>query len=503
MSMSGNIKQKAIAGMFHSFAGLVASNGITFIVGMILARLLDPSDYGLLGMVTVFIAVSGIFVDSGMTTALIREKTVTNEEYSTVFYYNLAVSVFVYVVLFLIAGMVSSFFSEPLLVPIIRVVGLGIIVGAFGNIQRTKLTKELNFKSQTKIDISSAIFSSIAGIYLAFIGKGVWALVIMGLVRSVTTSLLLILTNRWTPILAFDKEAFRRFFNFGYKMLITGILATLYHNIYNMIIGRTYSADILGYYTKSKGLKDMVSMSVLGTVSKVGYPLLSSLQDDKERLSAGFKKLIKHVSYLSFPLFFGMMAVSDPMITLLFGEKWIPMIPFFRVLCLSAIVFPHNALNLNVLQVVGRSDLFLKIDVIKMVIGLSMISLSVVFKLGINGLLGTILVLSAIAFVANTYYSKHFIEYSLLEQIKDLLPSLSISVLMGVIVYGTSLILPFDRVFNLMILVLLGIASYIILSIVFSIDEYKSIKEIMFTLLKQVNKKMKAAKEGVTKNEEI
>ena len=454
--MQDNMKNKAISGMFHSFIGVIANNGITFIVGVILARLLEPSDYGLLGMVAVFISISRIFVDSGMTTALIREKTVTNEEYSTVFYYNLGISIFIYFILFLIAGSVSSFFNEPLLVLIIRVVGLGIIVGAFGNIQRTILTKELDFKSQNKIDVFSAVLSSAVGIYLAFTGKGVWALVIMGLVRAITTSLLLMFTNRWTPLLAFEKKAFMKFFNFGYKMLLTGILATLYRNIYNIIIGRTYSAETLGYYTRAISLKDVVSMSVLGTVSKVGYPLLSSLQDDKERLSSGFKQLIKHVSYLNFPIFFGMIAISEPLIILLLGEKWISVIPYFRVLCLSAILAPHNSLNLNVLQIVGRSDLFLKIDVIKVAIGLCMISLSMIFNLGMKGLLGTILILSAIAFVANTYYSKRFIKYSLFEQIKDLMPSLSISVLMGLIVYRISLILPFSIALNLMVLVLVA-----------------------------------------------
>ncbi|MBV1758115.1 MAG: lipopolysaccharide biosynthesis protein [Dethiosulfatibacter sp.] len=480
------IKNKAISGMFHSFIGLFANNGITFIVGMILARLLEPSDYGLLGMVTVFIAVSGIFVDSGMTTALIREKDVTNEEYSTVFYYNLAVSLVVYILLFLIAGMVSRFFNEPLLVPIIRVVGLGIIVGAFGNIQRTRLTKELNFKLQTKIDIISAVLSSIVGIYLAFIEKGVWALVIMGLFRSIIVSFLLMLSNRWTPLLVFDTRAFKRFFNFGYKMLITGLLATLYHNVYNMIIGKTYSADVLGYYTKSKSLKDMVSMSVLGTVSKVGYPLLSSLQDDKERFSNGFKKIIRHVSYLTFPIFFGMMAVSEPLITLLFGQKWIPMIPFFRVLCLSAIVFPHSALNLNVLQVVGRSDLFLKIDVINMAIGACLISLSMVLNLGINGLLGMIVLLSLIALITNSYYSEQYIGYSTLEQIKDLFVHLLSSLIMGIVVYIFTILLPFHSLINLTISIAIGVVVYIILSLVFKIAEFWSIANITVEMYKRV-----------------
>jgi O-antigen/teichoic acid export membrane protein len=496
-----NIKNKAISGMLYTFIGLIGNNGIQFVVGVILARLLTPADYGLLGMVAIFIAISGIFVDGGMTTALIREKKASDEDYSTVFYYNLGVSIFVYIVLFFSANMVSDFFKEPLIISIIRIVGLNVIIGAFGNIQRVKLTKELNFKSQTKVDIFSAFVSSGIGIYLAYTGKGVWALVIMGLARQIITSILLMITNKWVPLAVFDKSAFKRFFNFGYKMLITGLLATSYHNIYNMIIGRVYSADTLGFYTKAKGLKEMVSMSILGTVSKVGYPLLSNLQDDKEKLSSGFKKIIKHVSYVTFPLFFGMIAISQPMITLIFGEIWIPMIPYFRILGLSAILFPHNALNLNVLQVVGRSDLFLKIDVITMIIGLCLITLSLLLNLGMNGLLGTILMLSAIAFVANTFYSKRFIDYSLFQQVKDLLPSLSISLIMGLIVYITSLILPFGLFINLVILVLIGTVTYVFLSVIFKIEEFKSIIDILHEQITKLKSHRGIKKEGERKNE--
>lgn len=486
---NSNINQKAINAMFHSFLGVFSGNIVNFIVGIILARLLEPSDYGLLGMVTLFVGISGIFVDSGLSLALIREKNVTNEQFSTVFYYNLVVSVIVYFILFFLSTLVSRFFNEPLLIPIIRVVGLGIIIGAFGNIQRTKLTRELNFKTQTKIDVIAAILSSVVGVLLAYLGKGVWALVFMGLFRSIVTTFLLIFSNRWVPLLHFDKESFKRFFNFGYKMLITGLLATLYHNLYNLIIGRTYSKSTLGYYTKSKALNEMVSMSILGTISKVGYPLLSSLQEDKVLFSAGFKKIIKHVSFLSFPVFFGLIAVSDPMINVLFGEKWVQMIPFFRVICLSAIFFPHNALNLNVLQVVGRSDLFLKIDIINMGIGLFMITLSMVFNLGINGLLGTIILLSLISFFTNSYYSKRFINYSTLQQIGGFSKHLTSSFLMGLVAYLTSVVLPFGDLPSLLISVVVGVVVYFILSFVLKVEELWSFTNIILDIIKKTTGK--------------
>lgn len=483
---NSNIQQKTISGMFYSFLGLSLNNVIMFIISIILARLLQPSDFGLLGMVIVFITISSIFIDSGMTNALIREKTISNIEYSTVFYFNLLLSIFAYFVLYFTSGIVSGFFNEPQLIPIIKVLSLGLIVGAFGNIQRTKLTKALNFKSQTKIDIISSITSGLIGIFLAYNGKGVWALVIMGLIKTAVTSLLLMITEKWTPLKVFDINAFKRFFKFGYKLLITGLLATMYRNVYNLILGRYYSTEILGYYAKSYNLKDMISTSILMTVTKVGYPILSSIKEEKERFSSGFKRIIKYVSYLSFPVFFGMIAISEPMIFLLFGEKWISMIPYFRVLSISAIVFPQGALNLNILQIVGRSDLFLKIDTIKILIGLMLIFISVFFGFGLNGLFLTIILMSIISFIANTYYSKYYINYSMYQQIKDLFPALAISIVMALIVYSLSLLLALSIIVNLLIMIITGIVSYIGLSIFLKVEEFNDIKDILFNLLKEV-----------------
>jgi O-antigen/teichoic acid export membrane protein len=266
---------------------------------------LSPYEYGLFGMVYIFIVISGIFIDGGLSLALIREEKVTEEEYSTVFFYNLFISISIYLILFFSAKLISLFFNEPSLVVIIRVIGVSIILGALTSIQKTKLIKELKFKLQVKIEFISLILSSSLAILFAYFDYGVWALVFMYLSKSIISTFLLIVNLKWIPILKFNNNAFKKFFNFGYKMLVTGLIAKSYHTIYDLLIGRFYSTEILGLFTKSKVLKDNITTLVFDSVAKVGLPTLSRIKSDQNQFRNGFKFMIKHVSFFSFPLIFG------------------------------------------------------------------------------------------------------------------------------------------------------------------------------------------------------
>ncbi|KUO58035.1 MAG: lipopolysaccharide biosynthesis protein [Gracilibacter sp. BRH_c7a] len=481
-----SLKNKTISALFYSFSGFIAQSGVQFVFAIILARLLLPQDYGILGMTIIFLAISQIFIDGGMTTALIREKEVSEEDYSTVFYYNFAIAVIIYCILFISAPAISNFFREPILLVIIRVLSLNIIIGSIGLIQRTILVRKLNFKTQTKIDVIALVLAGILAIILAYNGFGVWSLVINGLAKQLISSSLLVAYNKWTPLLVFDFNSFKKLFGFGWKMMVTGILSTIYNNVYNIIIGRFYLATMLGYYTKSLELRDAAANSITSSVAKVSYPALSKLQDDHQRFKAGFKRIIKNSSFLTFPMMIGLAAVANQLIQLLFGTNWLPMVPYFQILCLSGMTLPHRALNLNILQVKGRSDLFLKLDILKMVIGLIFISVVIILNLGIYGLLWTTFLNAQIALIVNSHYSKELISYSTKEQIIDMIPTVIISIIMGILVFAVGGLLPFSNAIILPIQVITGVTIYVIISKLARIKEFDTV----YQLTKQMFQKM-------------
>ncbi len=476
------LKNKTISALIYSLGGLFTRGGLEFIFGIILARLLLPKDYGLLGMIMIFIAISQIFIDSGMTAALIREKEVSNEDYSTVFYYNLLVSLLTYYLLFVSAGAISTFFREPKLVLIVRVAGLNLIIGAFGLIQRTILVRNLDFKTQTIVEVIASVLSGVLAIFAALHNYGVWALVVKLLSMQFFTSLLFMLHNKWIPLLAFNMISFKRFFGFGCKLLLTGILATIYQNVYNIIIGKSYSQAQLGYYTKSVQFRDLAANSLTLSVEKVSYPVLSKLQADGNRLKSGFSKIINMSSFVNFPIMIGMASTARPLISVLFGPNWIEMVPYFQLLCLSGTTFPHRALNLNILKVKGRSDIFLGLDILKMVVGLVSIYFVILFDLGIFGLLWIVFLNTQFAFFVNSYYSGRFIGYSTKEQVIDMIPALLASTIMGIVVYVMDLYLSILDIPMLILQTLTGAIIYVVLSKAFKIKEF----DLMFSFLKSI-----------------
>lgn len=290
MQENNSLKEKTIVGLLWSFSDLIANQGIQFIIQVILARLLAPKDFGIIGMITVFIAISQSFIDSGFSNALIREKKPSQEDYSTVFYFNLIMAILMYIILFISAEAVGSFFEEPQLMDILRVISLVLIINSFGLIQRTMLTKNINFKTQTKINLISSISSGIIAVIFAYMGFGVWSLVIRTLSMQFIQSILLCISNRWVPSLLFSIDSFKRLFGFGWKLLISGIINTLYDNLYFLIIGKVFSAVELGYYTNAQKLRDVASQSITSSVQKVSYPALSSIKEEEEKLRFAYKK---------------------------------------------------------------------------------------------------------------------------------------------------------------------------------------------------------------------
>lgn len=485
MTKEISIKNKTITGIAYSFGGYIINSGVEFVFGIVLARLLLPQDYGILGMVIVFIVISQVFIDGGMTTALIREKEVSHEDYSTVFYYNFVLAIVMYGIIFVSANAISDFFGEPTLVVIVRVMGLNLILGSIGLIQNTMLARKLDFKTQTKIGMIASITGGILAIGFAYYGFGVWSLVIKTLATQMIASTLLIAHNKWVPLLKFSKASFKKLFGFGWKILLTALLAALYNNVYNIIIGRVYSSTLLGYYTKSTQLSAIVANSITASVSKVSYPVLSQLQDDPVRFRAGFRKIIKTTSYINVPMMIGLAVTASPVIQLLFGDNWVPMTPYFQIICLCGITLPHVSMNLNILQVVGRSDLFLKLDIVMILIGLSAIGIVVVLDLGIYGLLWTLFIIAIIAFFVDSHYSKKYISYSTKEQLIDMIPSVSASVIMGIAVYTIGYLLPFGNLLILPIQILVGVAIYVVISKLAKIEEFDTIYGLIKTAIQR------------------
>lgn len=487
------LKNKTISGLIWSFTELMSNQGIQIIVQIVLARLLVPEHFGLIGMLTIFIAISNSLVQSGMDQALIRESNPTQIDYSTVFYFNLVVSALIYISLYISAPLISSFFNAPQLTEIIRILMLVVIFNALIAIQRVFLIRKLDFKTQARITVIAGIISGILAILAALFGFGVWSLVIQTLCMQLVQSILFFVSNRWLPSLTFSIPVFKRFFNFGYKLLLSQLIDTVYKNIYFVIIGRLYPAAILGYYTNASRLRDVSSQSLTQAIQKVTYPMLSSIKEEQDKLANSYKKVIKMSGYIIFPFMLGLAATAPNFIPFLLGEQWIPSVIYFQLLCIAGMLYPIHAINLNILKVKGRSDLFLKLEIIKKSFLSVLIILAVVFDTGVIGLISAAITNSYISLLINMYYSGREISYSYSRQLMDLLPAFLSAVIMGVTVYLANYMTSGIYAIDLILQIILGIGLYILLSWLFRIKEFKDILNVFKYRLK-LNKRTKLVK---------
>ncbi len=476
-----SLKQKTVSGILWSFIDQFANLGITFIAGIILARLLSPIEFGLIGMITVFIAVSESFINSGFSSALIRKKDCTDTDYSTVFYYNMVIGILFFILLFIGAPAIASFFNEPQLTAIVRVLGIVLIIDSITLIQRTILTKRVNFKLQARISIISSVVSGVIAVYMAFSGFGVWSLVAQRLSKQGINSFLLWIWNRWRPLFIFSRQSFNELFGFGSKLLVSGLIDTLYKNIYYLMIGKFFSAQELGFYTRADEFQKIPSQNLNGVIGRVSYPVLASIQDDKPRLKSHYQKLIRSTMLVTFILMLGMAAIAEPMIIILIGEKWRPSIIFLQMLCFVGMMYPLHALNLNMLQVSGRSDLFLKLEVIKKILAVPTIVIGVFW--GIKIMIAGMMVNNLIAYYLNSCWSGRFIGYSFSEQVKDILPSFIIAIGMATSVYLLGIVLPIDYLGKLIIQIFLGVILAFGIYEILKIKDYLYIKQIVMEKL--------------------
>ena len=434
--MPESLKNKAVHGAKWSFIDNIANYGVAFVVGLILARLLTPAEYGIMAMIAIFIAISNSIIDSGFSNALIRKVNIERVDYNTVFFFNLVVSVVLYVLLYATAPFISTFFKEPILVDVLRVIGWALIINALAIIPRTILVKRIDFKTQTKVSVISSVFSGLVGIGMALTGWGVWSLVGQQLSRQILNSLCLWVFCKWIPVWEFSVKSFKELFSFGYKLLLSGLLDTLYKNIYYVIIGRFYSPAQLGQYTRAEQFNTIFSSNLTGVVQRVSYPVHSPIQEDEERLYEAYRRVIKTTMLVTFACMLGLAAVARPLIIILIGDKWLPAVGFLQIICFAGMLYPLHAINLNILQVKGRPDLFLKLEVIKKIIAIGPIVIGVFY--GIEYMLWGGVLTSFISYFLNSYYSAGLIHYPTSRQIKDILPVFVVSLIVAAIMWSLS-----------------------------------------------------------------
>ncbi|MDB4923355.1 lipopolysaccharide biosynthesis protein [Mucilaginibacter sp.] len=434
-----NYKERAVSGLVWSLWQQVSSKVVGFCIQIFLARILEPSQFGLIAMLSLFIAVGNMLVDGGLTTSLIRTTNADQRDFSTIFYFNLIGSCILYSLLFFGAPLIAGFYNQPLLKAIVRVYGLILILNAFFSVQSTLLVKELKFKRQTNMQIPAAIAGGILGIILAKMGYGVWSLVWMGLCTSFLSTAMHWIFSPWRPALLFDKECFKKHINFGYKMTLSGFLDTVYQNLYSIIIGKYFSAAQLGFYSRADTISQLPIGNISAAVNKVAYPMFAEIADDASQLKKVYKKLMQQVIFWNAPILIFLCVIAQPLFHFLLTDKWLPAVPYFKILCISGIMYPLHAYNLNILKVTGKSALFLKLEVIKKV--LSVIGIFLFIPFGIYGLLYFQLGFNFLAYFINSTYSGRLISYPMKEQIEDILPILLLAGTIGLGCYFLDMML--------------------------------------------------------------
>lgn len=484
--MSESLKHKTVKGVSWSFVDSISSQGVTFLVGLVLARILTPEDYSLLGIILIFITVFNSIVDSGFSNALIRKNDATDRDYNTVFVCNLCISIVLCATLCLSAPAIADFFARAPLTNLLRVMSVIVIINAFAIIQRTIFTKKIDFKTQTKISLISSITSGVVGIGMAIAGFGVWSLVGQQVSRQSLNTAFLWIYAKWYPRLQFSSESFKELFGFGWKLLVSGLIDTVWRQIYLVVIGKCYAPSTLGQYTRAQQFGSIFSDNLTSVVQRVSYPVLSSIQDDKERLKAGYKRIIKTSMLITFVLMLGMAGCAESMILVMVGPQWLPAVPLLQIICFNMMLYPLQSLNLNILQVEGRSDLFLRLEIIKKCVSVGPILLGIFGN--IYWMLTGSVFAGFIGYYINAYYSGPAIGYSIKEQILDIMPSFVVAMLMAGVVYAMSYI-PLNPFILFPMQILIGAVIAIGLSKRLKLPEYLEIEDIAKGQLAKLMKK--------------
>ena len=474
--MSDSLRQKTAKGIIWSSIERFSVQFIQLIIQILIARILTPEDFGIIGMLTIFLAVSQSIVDSGFSNALIRKIDRTEIDNSTVFYFNVVVGVGLYVILYLCAPAIAAFYNKPILISITRWIALGMIFNSLSIVQRALLTSKVDFKTQAKASLVAVIVSGTIGLYMAYVGCGVWALVWQAIINYAINTSMLWIQTRWRPKFVFSWVSFKGMFGFGSKLLISGLIDTIYKNVYTIVIGKVYSSVDLGFYTKAEQFAQFPSSNLTGIMQRVTYPLLCDFQGDMCRLKYLYRKYLRLSAYIVFPLMIGLAAIAHPLLIFLLTPKWEGAVIILQILCFALMWYPIHAINLNLLQVKGRSDLFLRLEIIKKIIGIGILCITI--PLGIIAMCVGQIISSLIGLMINTYYTKQLIGLGFLKQMRDLLPALAYSLSMGVVIYLATMLIVNDA-FKVVSGFVVGVIYYIFISKVTRSEEFQDLLSLL------------------------
>lgn len=481
-----SLKNKTVKGVAWSGIDNVMQMGVSFIVSIVLARLLSPDDYGLIGIIAIFTAVCTTLINAGFNSALIRKKDCTDDDYNTVFICNLVLSILLYAVIFICSPLIADFFKRQELTELTRVASFAMVLGALAIVQQTRLTKLIDFKTQTKITMIASVCSGAMGVVMALMGFGVWALVAQQLAFQALRTVFLFVYNKWLPTLHFNSVSFRELFGFGWKLMISSLLDTVWKELYQLVVGKFYSPATLGQYTRSTQFSQLFSSNLTSVIQRVTYPVLSNIQDDKDRMVSAYRRIIKITMFITAICMLFLGAVSEPLLYCLIGPKWHDAAVYLPLICITGSTYPLHAINLNMLQVQGRSDLFLGLEVVKKIIGIGPIAVCIFY--GILPMLYASIATTIIAYFLNSHFPGKLIGYSSWMQIKDIAPSYGIAVTIALTVWFLKY-LPISYWIILPMQIVVGLFVFFIICKVTRIEEYDELKAIVQPILQKFNVK--------------
>ncbi|HUL00882.1 MAG TPA: lipopolysaccharide biosynthesis protein [Nitrospirota bacterium] len=483
--MISTLKQKAVSATIWSGIDTLARQGVQFGITLILARLLTPTDYGTVGLLAIFFGVSGVFINSGFSSALIQRQEISDVDLSSVFYFNVCIALLCTLLLCAAAPCIAAFYNMPVLTPLTRLMAASLFIGAFGSIQSTLLSKSLNFRRQCIISLAAVVVSGIVAVVLAWRNYGVWSLAISTVAGTCVTTLLLWLLSSWRPRLVFSVTSVRSLFRFGSFLLISGLLDTLFSRMNTLVIGKFYSPKDLGYYSRADGTQQLPASLLANIITRVAFPIFAAAHSDKELLRTGLSKAIKMVMMLNIPVMLGMVVTARLLVLVLFGKQWLPCVHYLQILCIGGIFWPLHVLNLDILTAQGHSNLFFRLEVIKKVIGIFILGTACFF--GINAIAWSTVVIGVIAFGINAHYSGLFLNYGTFRQTVDLLPYLAASLIMAFCVWTASMLPLQAPLLLLSTQIMIGVAVYILVCFSFRLSTFIESIELMTTRLRNMS----------------
>lgn len=464
-----SLRGKTIAGLFWTFAERIGAQAVSFVVSIVLARLLMPEEYGILAIVWVFINLCNVFVDSGFGRALIQKKEADELDFSTAFYFSLTMSVILYAGLFALAPYIAGWYQMELLCPVLRVMGLRLIIASFNTIQKAKVSREMQFKRFFLSTLGGTLFSAVVGIILACRGAGVWALVAQELTNVCIDTMILFLTIKWRPKLIFSLTRMKVLFGYGWKLLVAALIDTFYNEFQSLYVGKLYSSTDLAYYTRGRQFPYLLVDNVNSSITSVLFPAISSAQENKDAIKSMTRRAMKTSSYVLSPMLFGLAAVAEPLITLVLTEKWLQCVPFLQILCINCAMIPLQTANLQAINAVGRSDITLKLNIAKKSVGIVLVLIFA--PISVEAMAWAGVASAFFALCVNSAPNKKLIDYGIKEQLFDVVPNWLLSVLMMLLVRLVS-VLNLPVILELITMVLVGIVSYVAMSVLFRVESF-------------------------------